>query len=55
MKEREGKEIGKGMEGISMEKEECREPSISASNPIMVLNLSGKLGFLIGGITFTST
>ena len=41
------------MEGISMEKEECREPPKRAPNPFRVLNLSGKLGFLIGGITFT--
>ena len=41
------------MEGISMEKEECREPPKRAPNPFRVLNLSGKLGFLTGGITFT--
>ena len=45
-------EIGKGMEGISIEKEECREPQKRAPNPFRVLNLSGKLGFLTGGITF---
>ncbi len=48
----EGKEKGQGMKGISMRKEEGREPSKRAPNPFRVLNLSGKLGFLTRGITF---
>ncbi len=53
VEEKGRKEIGKGITGISMEKEECREPPKRAPKPVRVLNLSGKLGFLIRGITFT--